>query len=349
MTIGFGMLGSGFMGRTWAEVAHRYVPGGRLAAVAGGRRAPALAADYGVPLEPDLESMLARPDVDAVVLATPPAGHEQQTLAAAREGRHVFIEKPMAQNVAECRRMVEACDRAGVRLGVVSQHRFRASDMAARRLIDEGAVGRVTMVRCIGLEVGWWDTEKTQDQWKLDPAQQTAYAGWAAHGCDMLRWFIGSEAVLAFAQFAHYRNDPPPDRSAMVTYRFAGDALCEIWMSYDIPAPGLGSAMQLLIVGTEGMIDYDSYGAVRLGRGGGWETVFAQGPFDPTDPTDPKRLEAYARHLNDFADAVREGRDPSVSGQDGVRIVGMLDAAELSAKTNRSVVIDPATSAIGFA
>jgi myo-inositol 2-dehydrogenase/D-chiro-inositol 1-dehydrogenase/scyllo-inositol 2-dehydrogenase (NAD+) len=283
------------------------------------------------------------------VLATPPAGHEQQTLIAARHGKHVFIEKPMAQNVAECRRMVEACEGAGVRLGIVSQHRFRASDMAAKKLIDEGAIGRVTMVRCLGPEVGWWDTEKTQDQWKLDPAQQTAYASWAAHGCDMLRWYVGDEAVLAFAQFAHYSQQPPPDRSAMATYRFAGDVLSHIWMSYDIPAPGLGSAMQLLIVGTRGMVDYDSYGAVRLGRGEGWETVFTQGPFDPTDPTDPRRLEGYARHLNDFADAIRDGRAPSVSGHDGVHVVAMLDAAELSAKTNRSVVIDPVTSAISLA
>lgn len=349
MSIGFGMLGSGFMGRTWAEVAHRYVPGGRLAAVAGGRRAPSLAADYGVPLEPDLESLLGRPDVDAIVLATPPAGHEQQALAAATHGKHVFVEKPMAQNVAECRRMVEACERAGVRLGVVSQHRFRAADMAAKKLIDEGAIGRVTMVRCMGPEMGWWDTEKTQDQWKLDPTQQTAFASWAAHGCDLMRWFTGSEAVLAFAQFAHYSDQPPPDRSAMVTYRFANHVLSQTWMSYDIPAPGLGSAMQLLIVGSRGMVDYDSYGAVRVGRGTGWESVFQQGPFDPTDPTDPQRLEAYARHLNDFAGAVRDGREPYVDGQDGVHIVAMLDAAELSAKTNRSVLIDPATSDITLA
>jgi predicted dehydrogenase len=348
MTIGFGMLGSGFMGRTWSEVAHRYVPGGRLAAVAGGRRAPALAADYGVPLEPDVESLAARADVDVVVLATPPAGHEQQALVVARHGKHLFVEKPMAQNVAECRRMVEACRAADVRLGLVSQHRFRASDMTAKKLIDEGAIGRVTMVRCMGPEMGWWDSEKAQDQWKLDPAQQTAFASWAAHGCDMMRWFTGSEAVLAFAQFEHYTDEPPPDRSAMVTYRFASGVLSQTWMSYDIPTPGLGSALQMLMVGTDGIVDSDSYGAVRLGRGDSWETVFTQGPFDPMDPTDPKRLEGYARHLNDFAAAVREHRDPAVSGHDGVHTAAMLDAAELSAKTNRSVAIDPATSAIAL-
>jgi predicted dehydrogenase len=104
----------------------------------------------------------------------------------------------------------------------------------------------------------------------------------------------------------------------------------------------------MLMVGTEGIVDADSYGAVRLGRGDTWETVFTQGPFDPMDPTDPKRLEGYARHLNDFAAAVREHRDPSVSGHDGVHTAAMLDAAELSAKTNRSVAIDPATSAIAL-
>jgi predicted dehydrogenase len=198
----------------------------------------------------------------------------------------------------------------------------------------------------MGPEVGWWDTEKTQDQWKLDSAQQTAFASWAAHGCDIMRWYTGSEAVLAFAQFAHYSDQPPPDRSAMVTYRFTTGVLSQTWMSYDIPAPGLGSDFQFLIVGTDGILDADAYGAVRLGRGEGWETVFTQGPFDPANPTDPKRLEAYARHLNDFALAVREHRDPSISGSDGVHVIAMIDAAELSAKTNRSVVIDPVTSTI---
>ena len=74
MTIGVGVLGTGFMGHTWGEVAQRHASGTHLAAVAGGRRAAQLASDYDVPLSPSFEALLARGDVDLVVLATPPDG-----------------------------------------------------------------------------------------------------------------------------------------------------------------------------------------------------------------------------------------------------------------------------------
>src|SRR3954447_13789279 len=188
MTVRVGVVGSGFMGRTWAEVAAHQATGTSLAAVTGGTRAAALASDFGVPLEPDLGALLARDDIDAVVLATPPGVHLEQTLAAAAAGKHLLVEKPMAQSAAECAEMVAACRAAGVRLAVVSQHRFRDAPVAAKRLIDEGAIGQVRMIQLTGAEVGWWDLEARGDTWKLDPAQQTAYALWAAHACDLLRW-----------------------------------------------------------------------------------------------------------------------------------------------------------------
>ena len=84
MSIGVGIVGSGFMGRTWSEVSARHARGTHLVAVTGGRRAPQLAKDYGVPLDASLDAMLARPDVDVVVLATPPDGHGDQTVAVAK-------------------------------------------------------------------------------------------------------------------------------------------------------------------------------------------------------------------------------------------------------------------------
>src|SRR5687767_11561831 len=125
MTIGIGVLGSGFMGRTWSEVAANHANGTRLVAVAGGRRGPGLAADYKIPFEPTLDALLDRPDVDAVVLTTPPLGHGDEGVAAAQAGKHALVEKPMANTVADCRRMVEAANAADVRLAVVSQHRWR--------------------------------------------------------------------------------------------------------------------------------------------------------------------------------------------------------------------------------
>src|SRR5262245_48685949 len=101
-TVGVGMVGSGFMGLTYSEVLTRHVTGARLVAVAGGSRAGQLAAEYGVPAEPTVEALLARTDVDAVVLATPDQVRRELTQKAAAAGKHVLAEKPMAPTIADC-------------------------------------------------------------------------------------------------------------------------------------------------------------------------------------------------------------------------------------------------------
>ena len=117
--IGIGLIGSGYMGRTYAEGISKYNEGGRLVAVYGGSRAPGLAEDYGIDVEPTLESMLSRSDVDALLVASPHQAHAEQVLAAADRGKHVLVEKPMGTNVADCDAMIGACDAAGVTLSVI--------------------------------------------------------------------------------------------------------------------------------------------------------------------------------------------------------------------------------------
>jgi UDP-N-acetyl-2-amino-2-deoxyglucuronate dehydrogenase len=340
VTVRFGIVGSGFMGRTWAEVAARHASGTSLSAITGGKRAPALAADYGVPLEASLEALLGRDDVDAVVLASPPAGHLEQATLAAAAGRHLLVEKPMAQSVAECEAMVAACREAGVRLSVVSQHRYRDAPAAARRLIDDGAIGEVRMVQLTGAEVGWWDMAARGDAWKLDPLQQTAYASWGAHACDLLRWFTAADGRLAFARITNFSGEPPGvGQSAVVIYEMTSGALAQVTMSYEFPPPGLSPSWPWRIVGSTGMIELDPYAVVRLGRGEGWEIMAEQAPFDPMDASDPVRLRAYAAQLEDLVAGIAEGHDPLVSGREGRNTVAMLEAAERSAASGRAEAV----------
>src|SRR6185436_17735530 len=102
------ILGSGYMGRTYAECLTKFNTRVRLTAISGGWRAPGLASDYGVDHEPTYAGLLARPDVDAVLVATPHADHHDQVIEAAGHGKHVLVEKPMATTVADCDAMIEA-------------------------------------------------------------------------------------------------------------------------------------------------------------------------------------------------------------------------------------------------
>ena len=337
MEFGIGIVGGGFMGRTWSQVA-RMAPGTPLRAVAGGRRAAGLARDYGVPEEPTVEQMLARADVDVVIITSPPRAHLEQVVAAAAAGKHVLVEKPMAPNAADCRTMVTACRDAGVALAVVSQHRFRNSPRAAKELIDSGAIGTLRMVRVTGVD-HWWDMTETADEWKLDADQMRVFDDWGAHGCDVLRWLVGSRPVSAFAQSAHYSGTGPDAQSVMAQYRFEDGVMASVWMTYEIPRPGLGSALQFLVTGSEGLIDVDAYGEVRLGKHDKWETIYSQPAFDPLDAVNAVRLEAYRRELDDLIDSARNGTAPVVNGDEGLMTQIMLDAVASSARTGLPVEI----------
>ena len=101
--IRFGILGSGYMGRTHAEAVRR-LPNAELVAVHGGTRAPGLAERYGIAFEADKAALLQRRDIDAIVVTTPHHVHVDETLAAFAQGKHVLVEKPLATSVADCDR-----------------------------------------------------------------------------------------------------------------------------------------------------------------------------------------------------------------------------------------------------
>ena len=330
----FGVFGSGFMGETWARVIARHVPEATLVAVSGGRRAAEVAGMFGAEAL-DQDALLARPDLDAVVVATPVPTHRPIAVAAAQAGKHVIVEKPMTNTRADADAMVATADAAGVRLAIVSQHRYRGAPIAAKAAIDAGRIGAIRMIRVFGPNGGW---DIPADHWNSQRAQVSPYMDWGAHACDIIRWLTGAEATLAFAQFASYTDIPPADQSSMATYTLDNGVLVQIWLTYEMPPVTLGSAMQMLIAGSDGIIEADAYGTVRLATpAGGWETIFEQPPFDPLDAEDSVRLQAYANQLRDLMAAIAEGRDPLVSGRQGAQTTSWLEAAERSAETGQSV------------
>ena len=327
----FGIVGSGGMGQTWAEVAANCVPGAALAAVWGGRNAGALASAHGVPSESSLEDLLARNDVDAVAITTPQETHAEFAIAAARAGKHLFVEKPMSLTVTEADAMVEAAAAAGVTLAVVSQHRFRPTPLAARTAIGRGDLGALRMVEARGA-MAW-------------PAYRRDRAPWVelgAHLCDLLRWLVGSEPVDVSARVGTFGAAAAFPQTVMATFAFASGVLARIWLTFELPEPGLGSQVEFTIVGSEGMLELDSYATARLATKDGWRVLAEQPHGNPDDPFDAVRLQSYADQLRDFVDAVATGRDPAVDGLAGRTTMAMLESAIRSDRERRTVEIAPA-------
>ncbi len=339
MTVGFGIVGSGLMAGVYANALTGDTQNTRLVAIGVGKRAPALAAKYGVEHEPSFESLIARPDIDAVVLATPHSAHLPETVAAARAGKHVFLEKPMGLNTAECRQMIDACRAAGVKLTVGHVTRRMEAPRVARRLIDEGRIGDVRMIQVWRALSG--GLPFPEGSWAVDPKEGGAFLDWGSHGCDVTRWFAGSEPVLAFGQSTKYDPAEQVLPTTFAQFTFENGVFAHIWMTYELPHSVLGGRAKYIIVGAKAIIEINAYGQVLLSREDGWDEVYRSSDWVSADegwgyPSGYMR-DGFARQVQDFADAITENREPGVTGDDGLRAVQMVEAIARSAQTGRAV------------
>jgi predicted dehydrogenase len=336
MTVGFGLIGSGMMGRTYAAAIQRQCVTARVLAVAGGSRAPKLAAEFGIAEEPDVDALLGRKDVDVVVIATPHTTHLPLALRAAAAGKHVYLEKPMALDTLECERIVSACREAGVLLTVASQSRYNEMNQRVKALVEDGTIGELRFIRITSPTVGW---DVPAEGWFVDPAEGGAFLDWGPHGVDSIRFFAGADAMLAFGMFDNFDRIPAVDPSAMVSYRLTNGAMAQLWMSYEIPSPGLGSYMQYLLVGEKGMAEFDRDN-LRVGVGDAWRDDLHLEAWNwLVDPLAPRRIGMTARQVEQFARAVELGETPDISGEDGKAAIEMVEAALLSGRTDHAIRI----------
>jgi myo-inositol 2-dehydrogenase/D-chiro-inositol 1-dehydrogenase len=334
------ILGSGYMGRTYAECITKYTTRVKLAAISGGRRAPGLAADYGVGYEPAYAGLLARPDVDAVLIATPHADHCDQVIQAATAGKHVLVEKPMATSLPDCDRMIAACRDAGVMLQVVQTLRFRGTPARARRLIDEGRIGAVRMIQGRSLVR---DYAIAAGAWPGQPEHGGAFLDMGVHNFDIMRFWSGSEARRVFAHVTTYGGSGYPWLSAMAQIDFDNGVMAQQWTSHEVPALSLtGSQHMYVVVGETGALEIDGYGKLLLSTPSSTEVIWEQPAFDFVNrPLDPARLEAFYTQIQLFVDDLLDGRPPTVPGEEGRAAVALVEAAMRSAETGQAIELPP--------
>ncbi len=143
-------LGVAGLGRAFTLMLPTFLADSRIALVAGADERPEavtrFASTFAVRGHRDVAALCADPGVEAIYVATPHELHAEHTMMAARHGKHVLVEKPMALSLAECQAMIDAARRAGVNLMVGHSHSFDAPVLRARALIDAGVIGPVRMV-----------------------------------------------------------------------------------------------------------------------------------------------------------------------------------------------------------
>lgn len=330
------LLGSGYMGRTYAECITKYNRRGKLVAISGGRRAPGLAADYGVEHVAEYATLLARSDVDAVLIATPHSLHRDQVIQAAAAGKHVLVEKPMATAVVDCDAMITACEQAGIMLEVIQTLRFRGALVHAKRLIDAGKIGRVNMIRGQSLCKNYIvDTAS----WAALPENGGAFLDMGVHNFDMMRFLTDAEVSRVVSHVATYGPAAAPGLSAMTQLTFNNGVCAQQWTSFEFHSASLtDSQHRYIVAGDEGVLDIDGYGKLYRDTDNSRELIWEQSPIDFVNrPLEPSRLEAFYTQIQTFIDDVLDGRPPTVSGHDGRAAVAIVEADWQSSLSGEAV------------
>ncbi|HWE60491.1 MAG TPA: inositol 2-dehydrogenase [Chloroflexota bacterium] len=334
--IGIAVLGAGRIGSQHAMNAAREVPGATLVGVADIDLATAQravkAAGSGRAVQ-DYRVLLADPEVQVVVIATPTDTHAQLLREGAAAGKHILCEKPIALTLDVTREAIDAVQHSGVLVAVGFNRRFDPAFAAARRAIDAGEIGEPWIVKLVGRDP------------RLAPLSYLRSSGGlfkdqAIHEYDLACWLIdrpveevyATGSVLVDPQVAALGDVD----TALTTLRFAGGALglvdnCrQAVYGYDVRAEVHGSAGKLLIGG-------DRRTPVTLLEPN-------RASHDHVDWFLDRFADAYRDELVDFVACVRTGRTPSVVAEDGYRALQIAVAAGIAHRERRPVRLEEVTS-----
>ena len=328
-SIAVGLIGAGRMGSFHAESLARRVPGARLAAVADPvpGAAQSLADRLGCPTAlTEIDWLLADPGIDAVVIATPARTHADLVEAAAKAGKAVFCEKPMAITFADADRAIAAARQAGVPLQVGFNRRYDAGFRAAHDKISTGAIGTPQLLRSLTRDPG------IPDPGRVPPS--TIFLETLIHDFDTLRYLNpGAEAVEVYAvadalAYPDYKDQGLQD-TAVVLVRFDNGAMATAEASFNAV---YGYDIRGEVFGSAGMA---TAGDIRR------TTMVYHGAEGVVADTWRRNIDlfhdAYTAELAAFADCVRSGATPEPGGRDARAALAIALAAIRSVETGSPV------------
>jgi len=350
--IGFGIVGGGVIGPLHAR-AITAQPDARLVAVCDivPEAAEKLAGEFGAEAMTDLDAMLARDDIQVVSVCVPSGLHAEIGVKAAHAGKHVICEKPIDITLDAADRLITACDAAGVKLQVISQHRFGAGMQRLKKAIDDGALGALVMGNA---EIFWYRAQAYYDSggwrgtWALDGGGCLMNQG--VHYVDLLRWAMGPVASITakVGTLAHERIEV--EDVAVAVIQFENGAIGSLIGTTDA-FPGY--TCRLEIVGTEGSViledgeikawnlkaEIGEVGAYGRSKEAKRAEAAQNGENAGQGAADPAAISwgGHAYEVRDMIDAIREHRAVVLPGPSARNALELILAVYRSAETGREV------------
>lgn len=343
-----GLIGSQFISSIHAESLQRCAAA-QLVAVASPTpgHAESFARRFNIPHHfTDYRDLLARPDVDLVVVGVPNHLHAPIALAAARAGKHIVMEKPLCLNLAEADQMLAAARAAGVKLLYAEELCFAPKYVRLKQLLDGGALGRPTLLKQSEKHDGphaphFWDVERSGGGVTMDMG---------CHAIQFFRWLLnGARIVSVYAQMSTlvHGDKTRGDDNALLILEFEDGTLAlaeESWTKLggmDDRAEVHGSkgvAYADLLHGnaieTYSLEGYD-YAVEKAGSTRGWSFTIYEEAWNY----------GFPQEMAHFVDCVQNDRVPRVTGEDGRIVLEVIFAAYESARTGRKVSLPFPTDA----
>lgn len=333
------VIGAGGMGRIHAE-AHRSNPAVRLTGIADADPAAAagLAAQTDARPYPTLEALLEAEQPDVVDICLPTPLHKAYVLKAAASGKHVICEKPLAGSIADAEEMIEACEKAGVRLFVGHVLRFFPEYAKAREAILSEALGQIATVRTERVSAA----PNGRDGWYADYARSGGVLlDLLIHDFDWLRWTFG-EIDRVYARSVAAARPGQPDH-AFVSLRFASGVIGYASGSWAYPE---GFATRLEVAGQGGILSLDSE---ETATNRNLLRAAEAGRPSVQVPGSPLFKSPYEEELAHFIACLAGGTEPVVTARDALEALRVSLAAIRSAATGEAVTLSSGEGRQGIA
>ena len=334
--LGICLIGCGRAGMIHARNYKNKIENARMVACVDAVEAAAKAAAEEMGIDKyytDYHEILNDPQVDAVVVVAPTDLHKQIVIDCAAAGKHIFCEKPMAMTVEECDEMIEACDKAEVKLQIGFMRRFDASFREAKRLVDSGAIGELVQIHS-----NTRGPSKPRP-WMYDIKMSNGIlAEVNSHDIDAVRWMAGSDIESVYAVAGNFRNPEAKEQYPDYYDSVLMNGTLKSGVHFCIDGAAYvqyGDDTKMEIIGTKGKInvgrsDKEFVHCTTVENGtntpfiNSWMTLF---------------IDAYLAEDTSFVNAVLNDTPVEVSGVDGRMAVATVEAGNCSITEKKIVTV----------
>lgn len=341
-TIGIGIIGSQFISTIHADSIQRHTKGGRLIAAASPTREhiEEFGKQFNIPNTfTDYKQLLDMPEIDLVIIGVPNHLHCQITCDAASAGKHIVMEKPLCLNLDEADKMIATCKSNNVKLMYAEELCFTPKYVRLKKLLDEGAVGDLIMVKQSEKHDGphadhFWDVQRSGGGVMMDMG---------CHAIEFFRWMVGrdvpvTEVYADMGTYVHHDKTQGDDNSLLIlTFANGVKAVAEeSW----IKKGGMDDRAEIL--GSQGIAYADvlhgnsiltyseqgyGYAVEKAGNTKGWTFTIYEEAWNY----------GFPQEMQHFIDCVRYNQTPAVTGEDGRAVLEIICAAYESAATKAAV------------